>query len=153
MVHQIVKPLIAIALFSLAAVTHSPRQQPSPNRPMWVVKKPAVSLPMPPQPTLVVRRSSVALPPMTNGQPYCVTNRFGVHCFIYSNVPPLYPTLDATFAPTRMTNLTAYVQTASNLTGPWRMLWQTNYPANGGTLTVPVPTNGAGWQRAGYSIP
>ena len=59
--------------------------------------------------------------------------------------------LEATFAPTQLTNLTAFFDATTNLNSPWQR--QTlAYPANGGVLQVLFTNHGVVFMRAGYAI-
>ena len=60
--------------------------------------------------------------------------------------------LAADFAPTKMTNLTAFIDARTNLsTGTW-LRQSAHYPTNGGTLMVPW-TDMPVFFRAGFTIP
>jgi hypothetical protein len=149
------KPLLAIALLSLAAVTHSPRQQPSLNAPMRIgTAKPMDSGVITVAPALSLR-DLMSLP--AGGQ-ICVTNkRTGVvQCVIQSTNPPAFQwvetAIQCNLGPLVTGASNEYIQVRTN-GGPW-------------SAKVPIPwTNAVEWgwwmapanafiqMRAGYSVP
>jgi hypothetical protein len=61
-------------------------------------------------------------------------------------------TIEAQFAPTQLTNLTAFIDATTNLSAAWQRQ-SLPYPTNGGWMKINFTNHGAIFARAGYIVP
>lgn len=79
---------------------------------------------VPALPVLVIRKSEaqVTQPTYTNGQFYCVTNRFGVHCFTWTNPVPYSPYISYGWDFTNIKDNVVFIVGASDDLKVWKRL-------------------------------